>query len=290
LPPQTVPIEAGIWQDYVGSPGAQLRVLRAGAASARPVLVQHGAQSGAGACEPLLAGLAATRAVYAVELPGHGFSDDGPHGPDPEIEELAGRVRVVMRDLGLDGCDCVGIGAGGPIVVELQHLVKLDAARRHAPMSRVHSLLIAPIDLSGDTMLRETLAHSYVGAPIDSHGGYLLKAWHEVRDHRLFFPWFERCRAYGLAAEPALAPESLQAQTVAHVLSGASGIALRRREARYRLLERLRTCDVNPDFAAPASCPRFPHTRGLTHDTSSFLALPASMADWPGALLARIDG
>jgi hypothetical protein len=55
--------------------------------------------------------------------------------------------------------------------------------RTWASLASTLSLLSA-IDLSNDSVLRERLAESYVHTPIDSHGGYLLKAWHEVRDQR----------------------------------------------------------------------------------------------------------
>jgi pimeloyl-ACP methyl ester carboxylesterase len=291
VPPSsaTSPIEGGNWQEYVGSPGAQRRVCRAGDAHAQPLLVQHDAQSSASSCVALLSGFAPTRAVYSVDLPGHGLSDVASAEPDPTIEQLAEQVRVAVTAYGVDVCDHIGIGAGAAIVVELERAMKRARQRSRTAQVRCGSLtLIAPIDLSGNAELSQALAASYVHAPIDPYGGYLLKAWHEVRDHQLFFPWFERRRAYGISGTPMLAPDWLQEQTATHVVSGASGVALRRREAHYPFLDRLRGCDNPARFAAPDNSPRCSHTQILAGSSSAWATLGGSMSGWAASLTAAV--
>ena len=53
--------------------------------------------------------------------------------------------------------------------------------------------------------------------PIDlrDHGGHLLEVWHRVRDHELFWPWYDRRHANARVDGPGLAPELLDQRVVA---------------------------------------------------------------------------
>jgi pimeloyl-ACP methyl ester carboxylesterase len=270
--PYTVParaIDGRVWQDYVGKPGAQLRVLRAGAADASPVVIQHGAQSSLRACRDLLEGVAATRAVLAVELPGHGESDP-PENHHGSIRYSADRLLAALAACGIDRCDLVGIGAGGAIGAQM-----LD----DRPRALRSLTLIAPIDLARQPSLRGALLDSYTAAPVDSHGGFLLKAWHEVRDHQLFFPWYERRRGCAVP-ETLLDPAWLHDRTVELLESGSAGVAMRGAELTYPLRERLASAAVEPCFAAARWEPRCGLVRALAGPTGIFLPLSGPMREW----------
>jgi len=283
--PAPHPVPAGAidgrpWQDYVGKAGAQLRVLRAGPPDASPVVIQHDAQRSLRTCRDLLEGFAATRSAMAVELPGHGESD--PLGNDCEgsIEQLAERLMAALGDLGIDGCDLVGIGAGAAIGAQVLH-ARPRAVRSHT--------LIAPIDLAQQPSLRHALIDSYTAAPIDSHGGFLLKAWHEVRDHQLFFPWYERRRACAVPATPPLDPVWLHDRTVELLESGTCGVAVRRAELAYPLRERLAGAAIAPRFAASQWEPRGGIVQALAGPAGVFLPLRGSMQEWPAQLALTLD-
>jgi pimeloyl-ACP methyl ester carboxylesterase len=303
--PHTVParaIDGRVWQDYVGKSGAQLRVLRAGGPDSLPVVIQHGAHRSVRACRELLEGfadtravgvgdaravgvgdaramgvgdaramgVAATRAVLAVELPGHGESDP-PENHHGSIRYLAERLVAVLADCGIDRCDLVGIGAGAAIGAQV-----LDDSPR-----AVRSLtLIAPIDLAQQPSLRGALLDSYTTAPVDSHGGFLLKAWHEVRDHQLFFPWYERRRDCAVPETPLLDPVWLHERTVELLESGTAGVAVRRAELTYPLRERLASAAIEPCFAAALWEPRCGLVRALAGPTGIFLPLSGPMRGW----------
>jgi len=279
-PVPTSPIDGQVWHEYVGAPGAQLRVLRAGAPGPRTVVIQHGAQASVHACRELVTGFGRTQPAIAVELPGHGESDASANG-DPPIEELARRLHDTLADRGVSAYDVVGIGVGAAIGVELLHA---------APQSRGSLTLVSPVDLSANEALRTALLDSYAAPQMDSHGGYLLQAWHEVRDHQLFFPWFERRRDCAAADTLLLDPGWLHERTADLLEAGDAGVAARRAELRYPLLERLDAAVVTPRYAAPPWEPRLQHVRSLAIRSASFLELDSDMHEWPRQLSAAYDG
>lgn len=273
------PVEGRVWQDYVGKTGAQLRVMRTGAPEASPVVIQHDAQRSLRACRDLLDGFAATRSAIAVELPGHGESDPLGNHHDGSILFLAERLEAVLADLGVDFCDWIGIGAGAAIGAQLLH------ARPRAVRSLT---LIAPIDLAQQPSLRDALIDSYTAAPVDSHGGFLLKAWHEVRDHQLFFPWYERRRDCAVPTPP-LDPAWLHDRTVELLESGTCGVAVRRAELTYPLRERLAAAAIAPCLAASLWEPRLAFAQSLAVPAGGFRPLRGGMQEWPAQLADALD-
>ncbi len=270
-------IEGRVWQDYVGKPGAQLRVMRAGPPDALPVVIQHDAQHSLRASRDLLEGFAATRSAIAVELPGHGESDPLGNHHDGPIPFLAERLNAALGDLGVDYFDLVGIGAGAAIGAQLLH----------AGPRAVRSLtLIAPIDLAQQPSLRKALIDSYTAAPVDSHGGFLLKAWHEVRDHQLFFPWYARRADCAVPATPPLDPAWLHDRSVELLESGTCGVAVRRAELSYPLRERLAPAVIEPCFAASLWEPRLAFAQSLAGPAGRFLRLLGPVREWPAQTTA----
>jgi pimeloyl-ACP methyl ester carboxylesterase len=278
--PSPVPARAiagEVWQDYVGPARAQLRVMRAGTPSAAPVVVQHGAQNSLRACRDLIAGLGATRAAIAVELPGHGASDPPATQEEASIESCAEPLAAALEACGVTAYDWIGMGAGAAIGVQLAHT---------RPRSLRSLTLVAPLDLTANLELREALIDSYAAAQGDAHGGYLLKAWHEVRDHQLFFPWFERRRACAAADTTLLDPAWLQARTLDLLEAGVHGVAVRRSELRYPLIERLAAGAGRACFAAPPWEPRFAHVRAIAPQAAHFVRLDGGVHGWPAQLAA----
>jgi pimeloyl-ACP methyl ester carboxylesterase len=279
--PPARPIHARVWQDYVVSLGMALRVVRTGGGGeGPPTVLQHAAQSSARACRDWVGALAVRGPALAIELPGHGETDC-PAGCDLENPELpADLVRGALDVLGVRDCDLIGVGAGAAVQVEV--------ARRSPSLA--HSLtLINALDVTCDAALHAALRASYEAPEADSHGGYLLRAWHEARDHLLFFPWYERRRACALEDSPHLKPAFLQDRTVDAVLAGAAGVALRRAELGYPLLARLRDLRVEPRHAAPPWEPRHAHSRGLATSSQDFLTLSRDPARWMQDITPFID-
>jgi hypothetical protein len=116
-----------------------------------------------------------------------------------------------------------------------------------------------------------------------------LKAWHEVRDHQLFFPWYERRRECAVPATSPLDPAWLHDRTVELLESGTCGVAVRRAELTYPLRERLAAAAIEPCFAASRGEPRFGLVQALAGATGVFLPLRGSMREWPAQLADTLD-
>jgi pimeloyl-ACP methyl ester carboxylesterase len=266
-------------QDYLDVSGLQLRTLRAGDADHPPLLLLHGAQSSVTAWRELIVALGESRSVVALELPGHGESDALADLGDYTIENLADLVDDALKSLGLPPFACVGMEAGAAILTVL-------AARGEASVASLH--VLNAIDVAEDRDLCEQLLASYPPAVApDFFGGHLLRAWHEARDHALFFPWYERSSQcairedggapqggapHGGAAQAgaahedgfhALAADLLHRQAVDALLAGASGYAIRRAEVNCALTARLANRKCPARGAAGRWSPRFTRSQAL---------------------------
>ena len=264
-PVAPAPMAQRPWLDFVSVRGQHLRIMRAGEADAPLVVVLHGAQGSLRSCAGLVAGFAQHHAVLAIELPGHGATDALPAEMEMSIEQLATLLNEALDVLGVKACEFVGQEAGAAIQVEMQR------QRR-----RAHRLtLINAIDMTADAAAQTALENSYQLIEHDAWGGYLLRAWHQARNHLLSFPWFERRRSCGVNDTPMLDEEGLQQQTVDLLVSAQSGVALRRAEVRYPLRVRLQGLS-NVRLAAPSWHPRAVHTQQLAR-ADQFSPLPR---DW----------
>jgi len=265
------PISGRVWQDYVLSHALPLRVVRSGPAAGRALVIQHGAQSSARSTFACVGAFGGQRPAVAIELPGHGETEPAP-GLDLESPELlAELVKGAIEGLGLTDCDLIGCEAGAAVQVEV--------ARQWPALARSLTL-IGALDVTRDLELQAALRASYAAAEPEPSGGYLLRAWHEARDHLLFFPWYERRRAFALAASPRLSPAFLQERSVDALNSGAAGVALRRAEIDYPLRARLRDLRVQARHAAPSWEPRHAHSQGLAASPQEFLTLSDEPAQW----------
>ncbi len=265
------PRSDAVWQDYVMCHGTPLRVLRAGAAAGRTLVIQHAAQSSAGAWRACIDAFGAHRPTVAIELPGHGETDPAPGLDLDSAEPLADLIKGGLESLGLFDCDFLGCGAGASLQVEV--------ARQSPGLARSLTL-IGALDVTDDPALQAALRQSYATCEPEAHGGYLLRAWHEARDHLLFFPWYERRRAFALAAAPRLDPAFLQECTVDRLLAGSAGVALRAAEVGYPLGARLRGLRLAARHAAPAWQPRHAHSRGLAGSSREFVTLSDLPQRW----------
>ncbi|WP_181176605.1 acetoin dehydrogenase dihydrolipoyllysine-residue acetyltransferase subunit [Mesorhizobium sp. B2-4-9] len=129
--------------------GRRIRYLQVGDGGT-PALLIHGFGGDLDAWQAIQSGLAVNRAVYALDLPGHGESTKDVQAGD--LAALAETINQAMDTLGLERAHLVGHSLGGGAVMQLA------LARRN----RVASLnLIAPVALGDDidpVFLREFLA------------------------------------------------------------------------------------------------------------------------------------
>jgi pimeloyl-ACP methyl ester carboxylesterase len=138
--------------------------------------------------------------VIAIELAGHGESDDVLKRSKSSISDYTGIIRQALKSLKLGRMDIVGLGFGG--------LVGLELALRHR--SLVNTLAIVGIaDLEGQ-IAKDFIAKGTPDIEPNWFGGYLLQAWHMVRDQGLFWPWYQRQGSSAIRQEPQVDPVRVQ--------------------------------------------------------------------------------
>ena len=235
-------------RDYVSVAGGQLRLLKNIDGRGRPVVLLHDALGSIDTLKTIAKGFIGRRPVFAIELPGHGESDDLLHSRSPSTAGYAAIVKRAIIALKLTRIDVVGVGFGGLIGLELglrdQRLVNTLA-------------IIGVADLEGKKS-KEFIKHGLPHIEPDWFGGHFLEAWHMVRDQALFSPWYDRQGRSALRQEPAIDPSRLQ----------------------QRVLELFRSNGCwRRALAAQASYPWRQKLRSAVHHAKLPIALAASEVD-----------
>ena len=89
--------------------------------SGDPLVLLHGGIGGSEMFDPILDTLAAGRRVIAVDLPGHGHTASP--GRPLRYEDMADQIAGLIRHLGLDQADLMGLSLGGGVALRtaIQH-------------------------------------------------------------------------------------------------------------------------------------------------------------------------
>jgi pimeloyl-ACP methyl ester carboxylesterase len=89
--------------------------------SGDPLILLHGGIGGSEMFDPILGTLAAGRRVIMVDLPGHGHTASP--GRPLRYEEMADQIAGLIRHLGLDQADLMGLSLGGGVALRtaIQH-------------------------------------------------------------------------------------------------------------------------------------------------------------------------
>lgn len=278
--PPTAPLAGRTWQQMVDVPGGQLRVRRNTDHAGRPVVVLHDAASSCDQVDPVARSFIGHRPVLAIDLPGHGESDDTLGEGGISVGGYAGVLRQVLDSLGVAACDVVGLGGGG--------LVGLELALAD---TRVARLVMAeppcyPPALRGE--LKEELAPSI--EPV-WHGGHLLQAWHLLRDQQLFWPWYRRSKAGILWHEPQVEPERIHARLVDLLKASRTGRLACLAQLDYPVEERLARLQQPVTLCAPASSPQLEALQEALRASAHcrHTVLPERIGEWAPAIRSLLD-
>jgi pimeloyl-ACP methyl ester carboxylesterase len=285
-PPPPAPVPAGalpgrLHSEFVQVTGGQLRLRRAGSAEQPQLLLLHGADGSSATLAPLAQELAGARHVLAPDLPGHGDSDgivaDHEVGPLRYAEVL----RQALVVAGAESVAICGFGLGGAVGLELARL---------APGLVRRLLLVDPV-LAEPALLAELRARYAPPLEANWYGGYLLQAWHLVRDQALFWPWYARNREHVVPGEPQVDPASVHAR-VCNLLNDPQRWRLAQlAEFDYPLAAALAQCAVpvalgrSPAAANPAALEAF----AARHAPPRCIELPHAAAARAVQLLAWLD-
>lgn len=193
---------------YLGMPGRQVRMRswKGPATSRHAVILLHPPAGSATAMDDMARMVATHATAHAVDLPGHGASDDLPVAElegnvvEATARTLARALAPLIESMARRGVapTIVGVGSSAPLAIEL--------SRVSLPGRQV-LLLNAPHRDATD--IAEWLRDGLPPLTPVWFGGHLLEAWHMVRDGRLFDPWFRRRHPAARLTEPKLDPADI---------------------------------------------------------------------------------
>jgi pimeloyl-ACP methyl ester carboxylesterase len=258
------------WQDTVQLESGPVRLLRFGENC--KALVLHAAAGSAMTADHLGRAL---KDSAAMDLPGHGV-----HALNADhhlsVTECAQSVKDVLLARNDDPILLAGQGEGAWVALE---------AARLAPERCRGVLLLDPPELPAD--LREAIKEE--GLPSmapDWHGGHLSRAWHTVRDSRLFHPWFRRTPEAIRWIEPDVDPNRLTLEVREMLSAEGHWQALARDALDYPAAERISQLTVPVYVLIAADNPTCNQlvAWAQTLPLAGHAVLPSQTADWPEAI------
>jgi pimeloyl-ACP methyl ester carboxylesterase len=274
--PVTKPVPGQLWNQLVETDAGVVLVKRGGQGSGNPVVVLHGAGGSSASVTNIAEGLADSRSVLVIDLPGHGESDYDPGADGVTIKACAESVRAVLNQLDLQSVDLVGVEGGACVAVELAGYHPDRIAR----LALVHPPEMSPEQAD---QWRES------GMPSlepDWAGGHLLRCWHMVRDSRLYFPWFRRDQAGIRWLEPELDDERIQLEVTDYLKAEGSWQQMLRDQLDYPLVDKLTACRAKVTLCASPRSPWYVATEKIAARTDlQFTDLTDDPRNW-GTLLA----
>jgi len=272
-------------RDYVSLAGGQLRLLKNINGQGRPIVIFHDALGSIDTVETVAKGFIGRRPVFAIELPGHGESDDLLSSRSSSVAAYAGMVRRAITALKFTRIDLVGLGFGG--------LVGLELGLRDRRL--VNALtMIGVADLEG----RKSKEFTNKGLPKivpDWFGGHFLQAWHFVRDQELFSPWYDRQGRSTLRQEPSIDPPRLQQRVLELFRSNGCWRRALDEQASYPWRRRLRTATHHTKLSIALAASDTDPLRESTWRVAKAVPginkifLPAAEHRWAAALIKFFD-
>ena len=179
---ETRPIEGRTWNQMVAVEGGQLRVRRNTDAEGLTVVVQHDAASSSDIVDRVSQSLVGKRPVLAVDLPGHGESDNTIGETDVTVERYQAVLQQALDALDLSQVDFYGMWGGG--------LVGLEMAVQNP--ERIRRLVMSNVLYHSEEERAELRAHYTPEWEPVWYGGHVLMIWHMMRNQGLFWPWFKQ--------------------------------------------------------------------------------------------------
>ncbi len=275
--PATGPLTGRTFNEMVNVPGGQLRVRRNVQAGGRTVVVQHDAAGSSDVVDPVSRSLIGHRPVLAVDLPGHGESDNTMGEEDVTVARYQDVVQQALDALGLDEIDFYGMWGGG--------LVGLEMAVTSP--DRVNKLVMSDVIYHSDAE-RQSLIANYtpLWKPV-WYGGHLLMIWHMMRDQGLFWPWFRRERAGILWGEPYIDPAMVNGRVLEVFKAPVMWRLAYQSHFTYPTHERLQQVAVPTLLCAPEWDPNYGHTEAAhaAAPQTRFAQLPPALDDWGPAFV-----
>jgi len=268
----TLPLPGRTWNDMVNVEGGQLRVRRSIAAGGRTLLVQHDAASSSDIVDPVSRSLIEHASVLAIDLPGHGESDNTIGTTDVTVPRYVDVVWQALDALGIDEVDAYGMWGGG--------LVALEMACQQP--KRVRHLVMSNVLWHSDAERAELKAHYTPRIEPNWYGGHLLMCWHLMRDQGLFWPWYDRTRRGILWKEPHVDPTMVQARVLDMLKAPEMWRLAYQAHFDYPLQAQLARVKVPTLLCSPQWDPNLSHTEqaAAANPACQLRRLPDALGDW----------
>ncbi len=268
----TAPIKGRMWQQMLDVPGGQLRIRRNTDAEGRVVVVQHDAAGSSDIVKPLAESFIGLRPVVAIDLPGHGESDNTLPAGKITVTTYAKALLKALDALGIKECDFIGTWGGGLVGLELALI---------AP-KRISHLAMADL-LYFPTALTAELKKNYTPEiKPDWYGGHLLHAWMLMRDQGLFWPWYRRTREGIIWKPPYIDPAMVHARVMEIFKAPEMWRAAYQAHFAYPTKSKLKQLKTPAVLVAPRWDPNIDHTRQAAADFPQFPfgQMPDEMTRW----------
>jgi pimeloyl-ACP methyl ester carboxylesterase len=284
-PAATRPLPGRLWSQFIDVPGGQLRIRRNDDAGGRPVLVQHDAAGSSEVVHALASGFIGKRPVIAINLPGHGESDNVLPKGKVTVTAYARAVLAALPALGIGEFDFIGTWGGGLVGLELALLEP----------ARVRHLALADLIYFDDDLRADLLEHYTPDIQPVWYGGHLLEAWHLLRDQGLFWPWYDRTRKGAIRQPIYVDPVMVHSRVLE--LFRSNGMWRQAYQAHFsyptksKLAKALGKEKVPMTFVAPSWDPQLGVTQQAARDfpQAAFRRMPDDMCHWADELLPFFD-
>jgi len=267
-------------QDYIDLPAGQIRVRRNDDVTGRPVVIIHDATGSSEIVSAVARGFIGHRPVLAINLPGHGESDNVLSNGEVTVDSYANAVDRVLDVAGLGSVDIVGLAGGGVIGLAVAQL----------PSARVKQLVMIDVPYFDDALRRDLLENGAPEIKPTWFGGHLLEAWYVMRDHGLFWPWYRRNRSGIIWQEPQIDPQMVQARVLELFRSNGMWREAHRAYLASPLAPTLRRGGCHVLFAAATWSPHLETAKQAAKDFPDmpFVELPRESIDWAHTLLPKL--
>ena len=285
VPPASPPaqaLEGRLWSEMVEIPGGQVRVYRNTDVDGTTAVVQHDAAGSGRTVQGLAESLIGRHPVLAVELPGHGDSDNTIGEGDVSVADYREALLQVLDALGLEAVNGYGVWGGGSVL--------LDLAIAHP--GRVRRLVVTGLIDHTPEEQQDLIANYTPDIKPVWHGGHLLEAWHMMRDQGVYFPWYSRKSDTQLKGEPYLDADMVHRRVVEVLRAPVMWRKAYHAHFRYRAGQRLADAGI-PVLLATAE---WDVARELSERLASEYAhcdamlLPDNPAQWGAAVTPFLKG
>ena len=277
----TRPMPGRLWQQMLDVPGGQLRIRRNDDVAGRHVILVHDAVGSSDTVAPIATSFIGRRPVIAIDLPGHGESDNTLPRGAVTVAAYALTLRKALDVLRIRECDIVGVWGGGLVGLEFAYF---------APQRVRRLAIVGPMyfDRAQQAELRRRYAPEI---RLDGHGGHLLQAWQFIRDQGLFWPWYERTREGILRGRINVDTDAVHRRVLELFRARDMWRRAYRAHFSYPMKTRLRSIRIPTLLAAAEWDPMRPcglaASKSLPH--IPFCALPDDPREWGRELLPFLD-